>query len=66
MIIVTGGTSGIGAEITKNLISEGQEVITISRRGLEGKNHIQCDITDYESIKFKKHVSDRWSWIYWK
>ena len=52
MIIVTGGTSGIGHEITRTLRGEGENVITLSRRELtEDKNHISCDLTDYSSLK---------------
>lgn len=52
MIIVTGGTSGIGAEITKHLRNEGNEVITISRRNLSNnKYHYQCDISNYSKLK---------------
>tara|TARA_A100001388_G_C28773422_1_gene505444 strand:+ start:319 stop:999 length:681 start_codon:yes stop_codon:yes gene_type:complete len=52
MIIVTGGTSGIGYEITRALRAEGENVITLSRReSAEDKNHISCDLTDYNSLK---------------
>ena len=52
MIIVTGGTSGIGHEITRTLRGAGENVITLSRRELtEDKNHISCDLTDYSSLK---------------
>ncbi len=52
MIIVTGGTSGIGKEITTNLRLRGEKVITISRTDLKNnKDHIACDITNYESLK---------------
>ncbi len=51
-IIVIGGNSGIGYEITKNLRKEGQEVKTISRSKVENdKNHISCDITNYSALK---------------
>ena len=32
MIIVTGGTSGLGEAITKDLRQRGEQVVTISRR----------------------------------
>ena len=52
MIIVTGGSSGIGKSITEELISKGEKVITISRSGSENNpNHFACDICDYESLK---------------
>ena len=52
MIIITGGTSGIGYEITNSLRSKGEKVITLSRReDKDNKNHISCDISDYKSLK---------------
>ena len=52
MIIVTGGATGIGSEITSFLRSEGKKVITLSRREIKGDNdHISCDLTDYKSLK---------------
>lgn len=52
MIIVTGGTSGIGKAITVSLRSTGVRVITISRKPRFGDSeHIACDITDYNSLK---------------
>lgn len=52
MIIVTGGNSGIGEEITKNLRLSGKRVITISRSKIKNdKDHFSCDITNYESLK---------------
>ena len=52
MIIVTGGSSGLGEAITKHLITKGQKVITISRKELPtNDNHISCDLTDYKSLK---------------
>jgi len=52
MIIVTGGASGLGAEISKSLRSNGENVITISRRTVVGDmNHVSCDLADYSSLK---------------
>jgi 3-oxoacyl-[acyl-carrier protein] reductase len=52
MIIVTGGSSGLGKAITEDLREAGEEVITISRREEpHDRNHISCDITSYESLK---------------
>lgn len=52
MIIVTGGTSGIGAAVTEHLRGEGEEVLTLSRSSRESdSNHISCDITSYDSLK---------------
>ena len=66
MIIVTGGTSGIGYEITRTLRKEGENVITLSRRKLaEDKNHISCDLTDYSSLKKAyKIISSRKEKVY--
>ena len=52
MIIVTGGTSGLGEAITKDLRQRGEQVVTISRRSkAEDKDHFSCDITNYQSLK---------------
>ena len=52
MIIVTGGTSGIGSAITKYFRSLGERVIVISRRdNYDDKDHFKSDISDYESLK---------------
>ena len=52
MIIVTGGSSGLGKAITEDLRERGEEVATLSRsENPEGKNHISCDITNYQSLK---------------
>lgn len=52
MIIVTGGSSGLGKAVAKDLRQRGEEVVTISRRN-EPKNqtHFSCDITNYQSLK---------------
>ena len=66
MIIVTGGTSGIGYEITRALRNQGDNVITLSRRKLsEDKDHISCDLTDYSSLKKAyKIISSRKEKVY--
>tara|TARA_B100001989_G_scaffold10088_1_gene6521 strand:- start:4007 stop:4684 length:678 start_codon:yes stop_codon:yes gene_type:complete len=52
MIIVTGGSSGLGKAIADDLKIRGEDVITLSRRKeVTNDNHISCDITDYESLK---------------
>ena len=52
MIIVTGGSSGLGKSITEDLRMKGEEVVTLSRGELpEDVNHISCDITNYKSLK---------------
>tara|TARA_Y100001954_G_scaffold237903_1_gene303280 strand:+ start:722 stop:1399 length:678 start_codon:yes stop_codon:yes gene_type:complete len=52
MIIVTGGTSGLGKAISNDLRSKGKVVITLSRREQpDDEYHLKCDITDYRSLK---------------
>jgi len=62
MIIVTGGSRGIGKSITEYLLKKGDNVITLSRSKDENNpNHFSCDITDYESLKnvYNKLNSDK-------
>tara|TARA_Y100001968_G_C19395352_1_gene737963 strand:+ start:413 stop:1090 length:678 start_codon:yes stop_codon:yes gene_type:complete len=52
MIIVTGGSSGLGKAIAEDLRTRGKNVVTLSRRKEAGnEDHISCDISDYESLK---------------
>ena len=52
MIIVTGGSSGLGKAITEHLRQRGDDVVTISRRNDPTDNaHFSCDITNYQSLK---------------
>ena len=51
MIIVTGGSSGLGKEIADYLKKSGKSVLTISRRNLDNTSHFQCDLSDYSSLK---------------
>ena len=52
MIIVTGGSSGIGKAITENLKSKGEKVLILSRsRPKFETDHIACDISNYGSLK---------------
>ena len=52
MIIVTGGSSGLGRAVTEDLRQRGEDVVTISRRNEpEDKDHLACDITNYQSLK---------------
>ena len=52
MIIVTGGSSGLGKSVTEHLRQRGEDVVTISRRNeSEDKAHFSSDITNYQSLK---------------
>ncbi len=52
MIIVTGGSSGLGKAIAEDLKARGENVVTLSRRKESGNdNHVSCDISNYESLK---------------
>jgi len=52
MIIVTGGSSGLGKAIAEDLRKKGENVVTISRgKDSEDKNHFSCDVTNYQSLK---------------
>ena len=52
MIIVTGGSSGIGKAITDDLSSAGEKIITISRsENNSDPNHFACDISNYVELK---------------
>jgi len=52
MIIVTGGSSGLGKAITEDLRRKGENVATISRSNYsEDNKHFSCDITNYQSLK---------------
>ncbi len=49
-IVITGGTSGIGKALCEKL-EKNNKVYTIGRRRIERDNHIQLDITDFETLK---------------
>tara|TARA_Y100000739_G_scaffold225834_1_gene232357 strand:+ start:492 stop:1166 length:675 start_codon:yes stop_codon:yes gene_type:complete len=51
MIVVSGGTSGLGLAITDALRGNGEDVITLSRTFSSDSRHYQCDVSDYESVK---------------
>ena len=62
MIIVTGGSSGLGKSITEDLRQNGEKVITISRsENKSDPDHIPCDISNYQSLKkiYKKLSSEK-------
>jgi len=53
--IITGGSSGIGLEVAKNILSRGAEVYSLDIQepieSVDGLVHIMCDITDSKSVK---------------
>jgi NAD(P)-dependent dehydrogenase (short-subunit alcohol dehydrogenase family) len=50
IIVVVGGTRGIGAKIVQELLSFGSTVVTLGRTELKKKNHIKCSITNEKEI----------------
>ncbi len=53
VVIITGGSSGIGLCTAAALLDRGCKVYELSRRDseVEGITHLRCDITDEEQIK---------------
>lgn len=51
MILVTGGSSGIGAAIAADLRSHGESVQTISRNPRDSDEHHSCNVGDFQSLK---------------
>ena len=53
IVVITGGSKGIGKNITKNLLKKKNKVINISRSKCSLKNVInyKCDISNYEEVK---------------
>jgi NAD(P)-dependent dehydrogenase (short-subunit alcohol dehydrogenase family) len=49
--LVIGGTTGIGRNISDQLIVRGYEVTTISRSGGDRENDYQCDVGDIPTLK---------------
>ena len=59
MIIVTGGSSGLGKFIAQSLENDNHKVIRISRRSSNFENHLNCDIRNYEDLrKTYKKIKD--------
>ena len=51
-VVITGGSSGIGAEIRKLYAAQGHTVYNLSRSNPDmSKNHIRCDVSDEASVK---------------
>ena len=58
IVVITGGSRGIGKNIIKNLLKKNVEIINISRSkcSLGNVKNYKCDISDYQEVKniFKK------------
>lgn len=58
IVVITGGSKGIGENITKNLLKNNIKVINISRSkcSLPNVTNYKCDISDFKEVKkvFKK------------
>lgn len=50
VIVIVGGTRGIGLSIAKNLLSLGSNVVTLGRTKLRTSNHIVCSILSEKEI----------------
>jgi NAD(P)-dependent dehydrogenase (short-subunit alcohol dehydrogenase family) len=54
VVLVTGGTKGIGRGITRTFVAAGATVVTCSRseaEPLEGTTHRVCDVRDAEAVR---------------
>ena len=51
IVIVTGGTSGIGLATVKRLEAMGYRVNEFSRRASEAANHLRVDVTDEAAVR---------------
>lgn len=55
VVLVTGGTQGIGAGITRVFVEAGASVVTCARSAVEnplpGTTHVQCDVRDPDSVE---------------
>ena len=51
VIVITGGTSGIGLDLKNLFVNNGDTVLTISTRKLDDSNHYSCSVADEINIK---------------
>ncbi|MCA9324345.1 SDR family NAD(P)-dependent oxidoreductase [Candidatus Saccharibacteria bacterium] len=51
MIVITGASDGLGAELAKQLMDDGEKIISLSRtKPADGIEHIETDLEDPSSI----------------
>jgi short-subunit dehydrogenase len=52
MIIITGASDGLGAELAKQLIADGEEIVCLSRsKPAENIEHIETDLANPDSVE---------------
>jgi NAD(P)-dependent dehydrogenase (short-subunit alcohol dehydrogenase family) len=51
VVVVTGASSGIGAELVRALRGRGMLVVGLSRRPSEADEHEECDVADRDSVE---------------
>jgi NAD(P)-dependent dehydrogenase (short-subunit alcohol dehydrogenase family) len=51
LAVVTGASSGIGAELVRQLQARGTLVVGLSRRPSAADEHEECDVSDRESVR---------------
>lgn len=56
IVVITGGTSGIGLDLKNLFVDGGDTVLTISTRELEDENHYSCDLAN--ELKVKQVIND--------
>jgi NAD(P)-dependent dehydrogenase (short-subunit alcohol dehydrogenase family) len=51
LAVVTGASSGIGAELVRALRARGSHVVGLSRRPSDADEHVTCDVADRSSVE---------------